>query len=458
MAGIGFELRKMMRRDTLTGVAKAYLYAGVISSGPLILSIIGMLLIGLLSLGKVIPDFLITQFQVSVTYLIASSLILTGFVQLAFTRFMSDRLFEKRIDLVLPNFNTIVLMTTLAAGLIGVVLAFTLFARLSLGYRALMLTGFVILSNIWVAAIVLSSVKQYKHILGTFFVGYAVTVGAALMLNRHGLEGLLLGFVIGHFVLLLGLSGLIYRNYPSDKFLSFEVVNGRFAYPSLIFVGFLYNLGVWLDKFMFWFGPGTGQEVIGPLRASAIYDIPVFISYLCVMPGMAVFLVRIEADFVEFYDEFYDAVRSGATLAHIQESRDMMVRTVRAGLFEILKIQAIVILLIFAFGDWLLEKLGISTLYAPLLRIDVIAASLQVLFLGALNVFFYLDQRRTVLRLSFMFVMLNGVLTALTLHYGPGTYGYGFAGALLLTVLASVYLLDRKFEGLEYETYMLQKG
>ncbi|MEJ0003949.1 MAG: exopolysaccharide Pel transporter PelG [Pararobbsia sp.] len=458
MAGIGFELRKMMRRDTLTGVAKAYVYAGVISSGPLILSIIGMLLIGVLSLGKVIPDFLITQFQVSVTYLIASSLILTGFVQLAFTRFMSDRLFEKRSDLVLPNFNAIVLMTTLTSGLLGIVLALTCFAQLSPGYRALMLTGFVILSNIWVAAIVLSSVKQYKHILGTFLVGYAVTVGAALMLNRYGLEGLLLGFVIGHFVLLLGLSGLIYRNYPSERFVAFEVVDRRFAYPSLVFVGFLYNLGIWLDKFMFWFGPGTGQPVIGPLRASAIYDIPVFISYLCVMPGMAVFLVRIEADFVEFYDAFYDAVRSGATLAHIQESRDMMVRAVRAGLYEILKIQAVVILLIFAFGDWLLEQLGISTLYAPLLRIDVIAASLQVLFLGALNVFFYLDQRRTVLGLSLMFVLLNGVLTALTLHYGPATYGYGFAGALLLSVLASVYLLDRKFDGLEYETYMLQRG
>src|ERR1700748_2630112 len=118
MAGIGFELRRMMRRDSLTGVAKAYLYAGVISSGPLILSTIGMPPSAVLSLGKFVPDFLITQFQVSVTYLIAASLILTGFVQLAFTRFMSDRLFEKRVDLVLPNFNTIVLITTIASGVI----------------------------------------------------------------------------------------------------------------------------------------------------------------------------------------------------------------------------------------------------------------------------------------------------------------------------------------------------
>ncbi len=75
MAGIGFELRKMLRRDSLSGMLSAYAYAGVISSGPWVLSILGILLIGLLSIGFVIPRMLITQFQVSVTYLIAGSLI-----------------------------------------------------------------------------------------------------------------------------------------------------------------------------------------------------------------------------------------------------------------------------------------------------------------------------------------------------------------------------------------------
>jgi uncharacterized membrane protein len=64
MAGIGFELRKIMRRDTLVGVARAYAYAGLISSGPLILSIFGILIIGLISLTSVIPRFAIVQFQV----------------------------------------------------------------------------------------------------------------------------------------------------------------------------------------------------------------------------------------------------------------------------------------------------------------------------------------------------------------------------------------------------------
>ncbi|MFP5464186.1 MAG: exopolysaccharide Pel transporter PelG, partial [Gammaproteobacteria bacterium] len=98
MAGIGFELRKLMRRDTLLGLMQTYAYAGIISSGPWVLSILGILVIGFMSFSVVFPDLLITQFQVSVTWLIALSLILTGIVQLAFTRFTADRHFEKRED------------------------------------------------------------------------------------------------------------------------------------------------------------------------------------------------------------------------------------------------------------------------------------------------------------------------------------------------------------------------
>ena len=34
--------------------------------------------------------------------------------------------------------------------------------------------------------------------------------------------------------------------------------------------------------------------------------------------------------------------------------------------------------------------------------------------------------------------------------------GYGFAVSLLIVVALALYLLDRKLERLEYETYMLQ--
>jgi uncharacterized membrane protein len=86
----------------------------------------------------------------------------------------------------------------------------------------------------------------------------------------------------------------------------------------------------------------------------------------------------------------------------------------------------------------------------------VIAAGLQVVLLGVLNVFFYLDKRRIVLSLCLAFVLLNMLLTWLSIRLGPAFYGYGFAVALLLVVLAGFALLSKKLALLEYETFMLQ--
>ena len=172
--------------------------------------------------------------------------------------------------------------------------------------------------------------------------------------------------------------------------------------------------------------------------------------------GMAVFLVRIETDFVEYYDAFYNAVRSGGSLENIEEFRNGMVETVKLGVYEIIKIQTIAVLVLIVAGRSILEWLGISTLYLSLLYVDVVAAGLQVVFLGILNVFFYLDRRRVVLWLTGSFVLLNIAFTAVTIHLGPAFYGYGFALALLVEVLAGAALLSRTLARLEYETFMLQ--
>lgn len=456
MAGIGFELRKLLKRDSLLGVMQAYTYAGIISSGPWVLSILGILVIGVMSLSVVVPDFLITQFQVSVTYLISLSLILTGFVQLAFTRFTADRLFEKRADVILPNFNGLLLWVTMVSGGLATLAILFLFPGQSLMYRLLMLAGFVVMCDIWIATIFLSGMKHYKAIVNLFGVGYGVTVAGALLLRPFGLEGLLGGFVFGQFILLTGMIVLILRNYPSDHFIAFAFFDRRFLYPTLVGVGFFYNLGVWLDKYMFWFYAPTSHAVIGPLRASVIYDIPVFLAYLSIIPGMAVFLVKMETDFVEYYDKFYDAVRSGGSLEFIEDMRHEMVYTVRQGIYQIIKIQTIAALGLFIAGPWILEMLRISPLYLPLLFINLISAGLQVVLLGVINVFFYLDNRWIVLFLTGLFVVLNGLFTALTLWLGPEFYGYGIAAALTVTIMLGFRFLDRVLETLEYKTFMLQ--
>lgn len=456
MAGIGFELRKLLRKETLVGLLQAYTLAGIIGSGPWVLSIVGILAIGLLGNALTGPSHQITQFQTSVTYLIASSLILTGGLQLAFTRFVSDRLFERQNELVMPNLVGILTAVALLASGVATIAVFVLFPDESVLYRILMLSSFALLCTIWIVTIFLSGMKRYKEIVGLFALGYGITVMLALLLRRFGLEGLLTGFFLGHCVLLWGMLALTAYDFRPQRLIAFDFARPEMRYPSLLAIGTFYNLGIWADKFMFWLFPDTSEPVVGLLRASIIYDLPVFLAYLSIIPGMAVFMVRIETDFVEYYDKFYDAVRSGGSLEYIEDMRDEMLYSIRQGLAEIGKIQTLAVLITFVAGPSLLELLGISELYLPLLHLQVIGAGLQVVLLSVLNVFFYLDQRRIILVLCLEFLVLNVILTGFSLWKGAAFYGYGFTVSVLITLCTGLALLDRKLNRLEYETFMLQ--
>jgi uncharacterized membrane protein len=457
MAGIGFELRKLLKKQTYAGLLQAYAFAGIISSGPWVLSIIGIMIIGLLSIGVVIPKIAVAQFQVTVTYLFLISLIVTGSVQLSFTRFVADRLFAKDETAILPNFNGLILVAMSLSIVLAIPAVVFLFPEQTVLYRLLFVMGLAVMSAIWIATVFLTGMKHYRAIVFIFFVGYSSTVGLALMLRRMlGMEGLLLGFVLGHYLLLMCMVWLVYRHFQSNRFIAFDIWKPGAMFRSLMAAGFLFNLGAWVDKLMFWYYPGTGQQVIGPLHASVIYDFPIFLSYLSVIPGMAVFLVRIETDFVEYYVKFYDAVRDGATLDYIERMRNHMVYHVQRGLFDIAKIQAIAVLITFALGGVLLGWLGISTLYLPLLYVAVVGAALQVVLLGILNVLFYLDQRRSVVLITAALPLSNIIFTAISLQLGAPWFGYGFASAMLVTVLLGIWLLNRKLDLLEYETFMLR--
>lgn len=456
MAGIGYELRQLLQRDSLLAMVRAYLYAGVISSGPWVLSIVGMLAIGMLSVSVADDNRWVTQFQVTITHLIAASLILTGLAQLAFTRFVADRLFERRADLVFGNYQALLLVTTLASGVLAAAVFGLAFTGQTLLYRALATATFVTLCNIWIATVFLSGIKQYRAIVVFYLLGYGISVAAAVSLRPLGLEGLLAGFLLGQVALLTGVHGLIVRNFTTPDGMRFELFHPRMRYPTLMGIGLLYNLGAWIDKYIFWYFPPTSEAVIGPLRASVIYDLPVFLAYLSIIPGMAIFLVRIETDFVDHYNGFYGAVREGGSLETIEAHRNGMVDTVRGGLFEIIKIQSIATLLLFVVGERLLAWLQISDLYLPLLYVQTVAAALQVLFLSILTVYFYLDKRVVVLLLTLGFVVGNGLLTGLSLYLGPVYYGYGFAASLLICVVVGFKALERSFGRLEYSTFMLQ--
>jgi len=208
MAGIGFELRKYLDDDSFTGTMKAYGFAGLISAGPWVLSIVGVMLIGVVAVSQKVGGIEVKQFTTSVTWIMGASLTLTGLLQLVFTRFVADRLFEGKEKNINPNLFGAILLTTISSLFIGVLLAVTLFAE-SFAYEALMIANFVTLSDIWIVVIFVAGLKRFKLILVAFGVGYGATVILSSLMMGYGLTGLLAGLLAGHGLLLFKVSVVI---------------------------------------------------------------------------------------------------------------------------------------------------------------------------------------------------------------------------------------------------------
>lgn len=456
MAGIGFELRRILKRESFLNLVEAYGLAGIISSGPWVLSVLGVMLIGIISFSLAVGGREIVQFLVSVTYLMAISLTLSGLFQHVFTRWVADRLYHRQNHLILPNLMGVIWVSTLLSLALGLLGMWWVLPGTSVSYRLLMLANFVVLCNLWPVTIFLSSMKSYRRIVVVFVLGYATAIVGAIALAGFGLEGLLAGLLLGHSLLFFSFFYTIIRQYPGKELIRFDFTRRRQIFPTLILTGLLFNAAVWTDKVIFWFHPDTSEPIIGALRASVIYDLPIFLAYLSIIPGMAVFLVRMETDFSEAYDRFYNAVREGDTLARINDFRDDMVVVARNGIYEIFKVQGLTVILLFLWGKQLLSAIGISTLYLPLFYIDLVAVSIQLLLLAIQNVLFYLDARGINVTLCVTFFLGNLVFTLATIEMGAVFYGYGFAAATLVSALAGLALLSRKFDRLEYETFMLQ--
>ena len=456
MAGIGFALRAHLADDSFTGTLKAYGYAGIVGAGPWVLSILGVMIVGALSVARGLGGAEIERFTTSVTWLMAASLVLTGLLQLVFTRWVADRTHEGRDGLVNPNLLGALALTTLASAGVGTALAVLAFDE-SLAYEALMVANLAVLSNVWIVVIFVAGLRRFRLVLGAFALGYALTVALCWALAPQGLAGLLAGLLAGHGALLFLTLGAVLPAHalalpPRADFLRPEGVFG-----SLVAVGLFYNLGTWIDKLLFWFSPATSEAVIGPLRSSLIYDLPIFLAYLSVIPGMAVFLLRIETDFAEAHARFFDAVAGGAGLPEIEMAGNRMVEAVRDGLFQICRVQGATVLVLYLLGPRIVAWLGISPAHVHLYYVDLVGVAAQVLVLAILNVLFYLDRRDDALALTALMLVANALLTWASLALGPAWYGYGFGLAMAITAFAGLAALSRRLEDIEFATFMRER-
>src|SRR2546429_8109670 len=97
MAGIGFELRRLSRRDDLLGVVEGYAYSAIASTGPWLFTIVA--LSGVVMFGsRFISAADMAEFRLIIIYNFAFSLIVSAPMAMISMRHLADSIYVKNVS------------------------------------------------------------------------------------------------------------------------------------------------------------------------------------------------------------------------------------------------------------------------------------------------------------------------------------------------------------------------
>lgn len=453
MAGIGFELKRHTRTASLFSHMKTLTFAGLIACGPWVFSIVTLFIIAGISMSAGMPNPPIQKFLVTVTYLVAHSLIISGGFQLILTRYTADLIFINQSEKVFAAlmgaiaamlFITVPIAAALGWQLSGVSPAYGLYSAISL----------IALCIIWVCILFLSSIRSYQQVITVICAGYGSILLCVMLLKPEHATDLLFAFMIGQLITAFLLFALIWRHYPGPIAVSFSSLRPSPLLFRLFFCGLTYNLAIWIDKILFWFSPTLSEPIVGWFRASLIYDLPIFMANLVIIPGLAVFLLTTETDFAQKCMRYFERLNDNANLNELTSLKRDMLSSYREGLILLCKVQAVATLLLMLISEEIFFLLGIEPIYRQIFCVDLIGMSFLLIVMSQLNTLYYLDHLKTALVLTLTLLITNTGLTLISIELGIQFYGYGFTAAAIVTSVVGLHLLNNSFTHLEMRSFL----
>ncbi|MHC4955125.1 MAG: exopolysaccharide Pel transporter PelG [Planctomycetota bacterium] len=450
MAGIGFELRRMIdQRGGFLSKVRAYAAAGLISSGPWLMTILTLTLLNLLA-PRLGVNAGISMFRALVTYSFAFSLVLVGAGQMAITRGVADHLYAHRYGRVLPAFTASMLFVGVASFVIASV--FCAIAQFSPALSLVAVSLFMIISMTWLALTWLSVAREYDMVLRAYVYGTLVSVGGIAFCSiTTDTVGILAAYTAGQAFTLMLLTTTIVRGMEADGRRDFTIFRALRSFPRLVGVGLFYNLAIWVDKMIFWFRDGVGPHEM--VQYHPLYDTCCFLAYLTVVPALAVNLVRLETSFYETYRAYYGAILAGTPLEFIEDKRNRMFETLQESTVRLLRVQGAISILLIIFAPYLIEWLELKPVAVRVFRLACLGAFFHVMLLIVILMQMYFDLRRQAMGTTFVFLVLNAGMAWWSVDLGVGTYGIGYVTASFISLLLGYSLLHRSLEKLDYLTF-----
>jgi uncharacterized membrane protein len=457
MAGIGFALDRLYRSGSIADRMASFAHASIIAAGPCLLSVLCIWLISA-TIFELEGKTTIAAFRALIIYSFALSFVITAAIALVSARFISDKLHDRDVaavsGIMLAAFGFSAVITVAAATLL-----FGFVLDLEPAASVAAVANCALIALVWVACLFCSVTRDYTSVTVFFAIGMLLAVVAVTLgyNARPDLATMLWGFNIGLGATLFGLLARIIATFPfAVKSISAPagaLARAAVGYWPIALGGLFGAIGAWVDKWVVWLSP-FGIQIQNGLLHAPLYDSAMFVSYLVVIPAYAAFVVHLEVKFFRNYRLFYSSILEHATLAQIRaHGRRLRDETV-ASLSGITVPQLAVCALVAVSAPAVVDLLDMQFRQVGTLRLGVIGAAFQFLFITCSSLTLYFDRRMVFFALQTVFLVLNATLTWALLPLGQNYLGLGFLAASTISALIAYLALVRTLYRLDYLTFI----
>jgi len=452
MAGIGFELKKLFAKKGVLNSAKAYGYATVVCTGPMLLGVLLLLGITGLCFWAKTDVFARELLICMITYTLLFSVTVSSFFSMVVTRYVADMLFEEKKQTVLPAFwGSTVLMMCVGSVLYGVFLVFSGVTFLQ-GFLCFVFFNELII--VWNAMSFLSAIKDYKGIFLSFLTSVAVSllIGALLLwLKFPVIQSLLFAVTVGYGVMLIWDVILLHRYFPHTNLGAFSFLKWVDAFFPLALSGFFMNIGMFAHLVIMWFSD-IGVQVYGLFYGAPWHDVPALLAFTTVLITTVNFVVSVEVNFYPKYRNHYSLYNDRGTIDNIKQAEKEMLKVLKTELFYTALKQLLFTAVIIALGGYLLDflPLGFNEIMRGYFRTLCVAYGIYAVGNTLMLILLYFTDYMGALVSTAVFAASSIIFTLISLCFSNIYYGFGFLFAALLFAAVTAIRLDYFTKRLPY--------
>lgn len=453
MAGIGFELNRLARKDDIMGIIGAFLHSAFATAGPWLFTVVALAAITYLY-GGAGDNTELLNFRGIIIYNFSFSLVLSAPIFMVMTRYLADQIHVKDVTSAPAVMLESIILTYLLQ-LPVAIFFYGFYFDMDIGLRLVGFANMFLIAAVWLLGVFLTALKDYVAVTWAFLVGLTIGVLASWFFSEDShATGMLLGFNIGLAVIVFWLCARIFSEYPYRLTANFALKPYFKKYWELAVAGFFYNAAIWVDKWIMWFAD-EATLLDSNLRFYPDYDSAMFLAYLTLVPSFALFVFNVETQFFHHYRRFYTSILEHASLKRIRYLHKQINESIYEGARNLVFMQGAVCLLAILLAPQIFEFLNTYFMQLGIFRLGALGAFFHGLLLFGTIILQYFDCRKSIMWTYIYFFASNAVFTIFVMvAYGFEYYGYGYFLSAATSFILGAFILFQHVRRLPYHAFI----